>query len=163
MTSLGFHCLAGARPGVTVEVGGGDLSLPFRGRGRRHPDCPSGKGFWRPVGRDCRAPACLAPAADSGPALREPIVGAGRTYMVWPPAEFFRNWLCRLHPDFQQRPRWSLRVKMLPLPHLPGQRVLISHQVPRMKPQSAWQPLLWVQGEGARRCGSLSSHRDPSL
>ena len=35
---------------------------------------------------------------------------------------------------------------MLPPPHLPGRRVLISYQVPRMKPQSAWQPLLCTGG-----------------
>ena len=89
--------------------------------------------------------------------------GRGQTYMTRPPAEFFGSWLCRLQPDFQERPRWPLRVKMLPPSHLPGQRVLISYQVHRMKPQSAWQPLLWVQGEGARRCGSLLLPGDPSL
>ena len=90
-------------------------------------------------------------SASLGPALGEPIIlGAGQTYMAQPPAEFFGSWLCRLQPDFQERPRWPLRVKMLPPPHLPGQRVLISYQVPRMKPQSAWQPLLCTGGEAEK-------------
>ena len=120
----------------------GDLSLPFRERGRRHPDCPSGDE-WADTLKDLRVWLQRLTRAHPQGAYHG---GAGQMYMAWPPAEFLGSWLCRLQPDFQERPRWPLRAKMLPPPHLPGRRVLISYQVPRMKPQSAWQPLLCTGG-----------------
>lgn len=127
-----------------ARTGRGDLSLPFCEGGRKHPGCSSGKGSWREIGwrliSTCWGLSYLW-GSDTGLAFRSLRGGAGGHNL--PPAGLWGSWLCGLQLDFQEILGWSLTVNMLPPPHSPLQRVLISYRDTRIKPQGIWQHGLW--------------------
>lgn len=144
--------------GRQLEPGQGEAMVtflfPFGKGGRRRPGCPSGKECgeqWAETLKHLRAWLPYLTQAHPQGAYG----GGAGSIRRGPPAEIWGNWLCRLRPDSQKRLGWSLKVNMPPPPHSPGQRVLISCQDPRMKPQSIGNTFCGKPGRGQEGVGPL--------